>query len=178
MIEGHEVTSAWRLHAAAVELGDEDLKAWQVFGRAVVAEIGDEPAAGGGVVECADELAEALGAWVGIAHDVRNGCAGDASTHLQIACGDAWLFTIFSDDDGKVAHELSLVQFCNSARFILRGVWIWANLWRNPIIDVCPTTRTRQTHLPHLSCFCWERSRKCASRCAATIAPRRWPARP
>lgn len=70
VIDWHLAGCAGLCNGAAVDLGDEDLEAREVFGRAVVAEVGYEPAAGGGVVEGTDELTESLGTWVRIAHDV------------------------------------------------------------------------------------------------------------
>lgn len=89
---------------AAAGCLDEDLEAREVFGRAVVAEVGNEPALGGFVIDGAEELAEALGTWVGVSHNVRECCTGDASAVFEVASGYARTLTVITNYDCKVTH--------------------------------------------------------------------------
>ena len=73
----------------ALEGGNGDLEAREVIGRAVVAQVGDEPTASGVVIDGAEELAEALGTGMLITPDAVDGAAVEAGVTLDavgIAC--------------------------------------------------------------------------------------------
>ena len=63
----------------------EDLEARKVFRGAIVAQVGDEPPLGGFVIDGAQELAKALGAWVGVVEDIANGHARKLGKLLKLA---------------------------------------------------------------------------------------------
>lgn len=90
--------------AAAVKAMDEDLEAWEVFGRAVVAQISDEPALGGLVIDGAEELAEALGTWVGVVEDVADRHARELGKLFELPGAKRRLIEVIADLDGKVTH--------------------------------------------------------------------------
>lgn len=70
---------------AAAGCLNEDLEARQILRRAIVAQVGDQPALGGFVIDGAQELAEALGAWVGVVEDIANGHAWKLGKLLELA---------------------------------------------------------------------------------------------
>ena len=90
--------------AAAVEALDEDLEAREIFKRAVVAEVGDEPALGGLVIDGAEELAEALGTWVGVVEDVADRHARELGKLFELSGGKRRLIEVIADLDGEMTH--------------------------------------------------------------------------
>ena len=75
-----------------VEAFDEDLDAGEPGGGAVVEQVGFEPGAGGGVINGAEELAEAVGARVAVLHDRADGHARQAGTVFKLASIDGGAF--------------------------------------------------------------------------------------
>lgn len=70
---------------AAAGCLDKDLEARKVFRRAIVAQVSNEPALGGVVIDGAEELPEALGAWVGVVENVANSHARKFGKLLELA---------------------------------------------------------------------------------------------
>ncbi len=90
----------------ALKGGDGDLEPREELGRAVVAQVGGEPFAGGVVIDGVQELAEALGTGMGVFEDAVDGSTLEAGGGLQSQHGGFGVVVEVIDElDREVAHD-------------------------------------------------------------------------